>query len=238
MNESEIPYAHNLVSSLYAIKGLVEAFLLNCEEGRAGNREEVLRRSEEILRRTHGQADQALQIAKRLGEVVSLGPEKKNGSSGSKVSVQTAWQNTVELLKKEYSLKALGILERIPENFPAISCDPDDFKEILYHLAKNSFQAMSGKGKLVIRAHYSFSQQEEPLASIQLADTGPGIPNSVLTRLFLPFSTTKNCSEGSGLGLFLTRQLVRRNHGCITVSSFEGFGTTFILEFPFLKSKR
>ena len=238
MNESEIPYAHNLVSSLYAIKGLVEAFLLNCEEGRVGTREEVLCRAEEILRRTHGQADQALQIAKRLGEAMPLGPEKKNGSSGSKILVQAAWQNTLDLLKKEYSLKALEILERIPENFPAVNCHPSDFKEILYHLAKNSFQAMRGKGKLVIRAHYSFSVQEEPFASSQLADTGPGIPNPALARLFLPFSTTKNCSEGSGLGLFLTRQLVRRNHGRITVSSFEGFGTTFVLEFPFLKLKR
>ena len=238
MSESEIPYAHNLVSSLYALKGLVESFLLNCEEGRVGNHEEALRLSEEILRRTHGQADQALQIAKRLGEVAAFGPEKTNGSNGSKVSVQIAWRSTVELLKKEYSLKGLEILERIPENFPSINCHPVDFKEILYHLAKNSFQAMKGKGKLVIRAHDSFSVQEEPFASIQLADTGPGIPHPALTRLFLPFATTKNCSEGSGLGLFLTRQLVRRNHGRITVSSFEGFGTTFLLEFGFPKSKR
>jgi signal transduction histidine kinase len=90
-------------------------------------------------------------------------------------------------------------------------------------------------GKLIIRAHLQFSVEEDPLAVITLSDTGPGIPEKILARLFEPFFTTKNLEEGNGLGLCLVRGLVRRNQGKISVSSFQGSGTTFTLCFPAAK---
>jgi len=226
------PYAHNLVSSLYAMKGLLESFLLRREEGLGGNGQEGLEKSQEILRRAYGQADEALRIAKRLGEVLAGGDRPREGREIQKVSVGRTWSRLVRLLAQEFDLEGIKILERIPDPFPLIHCHPRDFREILYHLMRNSLQAMQGEGTLVIRAHLSFSTQEEPYATIQVADTGPGIPEPGLGRLFRPFYTTKACKEGNGFGLCLTRELVSRNGGRITVSSFTGFGTTFTLDFP------
>ena len=222
MTETNIPlYAHNLVSSLYCMKELLESFLRTPEK------------SEQILERAFGQANQAIAIAKRLEEVtIDARQEVRSGLPDFKVSVKETWRNTLRLLEKDFSLGKIEILERIPEPFPFIHCHPADFAEILYHLTRNSIEAMKGNGKLIVRAHLSLSPREAPSVMLHLADTGPGIPGPVLSRLFLPFSTTKKSNGGTGLGLFLTGQLVRRNSGRITASSFMGFGTAFTLELP------
>ena len=227
MAETNIPlYAHNLVSSLYVMKELLESFLRTPEK------------SEQILERAYGQANQAIAIAKKLEEVTLDTRQKvRSGLPDFKVSVKEAWRNTLRLLEKDFSLGKIEILERIPEPFPLIHCHPADFGEILYHLTRNSLEAMKGQGKLIVRAHLSLSPREAPSAMLHLADTGPGIPGPVLSRLFLPFSTTKKSNGGTGLGLFLTGQLVRRNSGRITASSFMGFGTAFTLELPLARFK-
>ena len=224
------PYAHNLVSSLYAVTELLETFL-NGHEGCLGKKQ-AKSQSRDVLERAHDQAQEALQIAKRLSDVLAVKEVKKIDSVGLKSSVKEAWRKALRLLKNDFSLDEMETLERIPEPFPLIQCHPADLEEAFYHLMKNAMQAMKGEGKLIIRAQVSFSTKEESFATVHLADSGPGISESTLSRLFLPFYTTKPWQKGNGLGLFLTRQLVLRNHGRITVSSAPGFGTTFTLEFP------
>lgn len=135
-------------------------------------------------------------------------------------------------LRKEISFTSVEMIERVPENFPPISCNRSDFREILYHLTRNALEAMNGIGKLVLRAQLSFSSDEKPCIVITLSDTGPGIAQLHLPNLFKPFFTTKRELGGNGLGLYLTKMLVLRNGGKIAVSSFKDSGTTFTLEFP------
>lgn len=223
------PYTHNLVSALYAMRSLIETYLSDQADDN---------KSSEALVRACDQADQALNIAKRLGSVCVSTRESSGVPKAGRVSLKSAWQQTVGLLKKDFLLAGIEILERIPDPFPFLQCRPKDLREILYHLAKNALEAMPAGAKLVIRAQLSFSTREEAFATIQVADTGPGIPESRLSCLFQPFYSTKSCREGNGLGLYLTQQLVRRNGGRITASSFKGHGTTFTLEFPLSPSKR
>jgi signal transduction histidine kinase len=224
-------YNHNLVNALYAMKGLIGTYLVNQDEGRAG------RGSHAVLKRAYGQADTALRIAKRLGAVGAFKEEKKTNRKNSSVSIKRVWQNTLASLKRDFSLEGVEVLERIPEPFPWVQCQAADLREILYHLIRNAIQAMPCGGTLVVRAQISFSTKEESFATIQVADTGPGIPASELSHLFSPFYSTKSSREGNGLGLYLTHQLVRRNQGRITASSFQGSGTTFTLEFPLARKK-
>ncbi len=83
------------------------------------------------------------------------------------------------------------------------------------------------------RVHF----KEEPSAVITVSDTGPGIPEECLAKLFSPFYTTKPEGVGNGLGLYLTRELVLKNKGQIKVSSFPLMGTSFTLEFGVIRSK-
>lgn len=225
------PYTHNLVSSLYAMKGMIENFLLKQEEGRFADEKETLEKSQEVLKRAFRQADHALQVVKKLGTM----KEESSRGGPQRTSILETWEAALSLLRKEEALEEVEILERIPDPFPLVQCFKEDLKEIFYHLIQNACQAMQGKGILVIRTQISFTTQEEPLILIQVSDTGPGIPESMLRRLFEPFFTTKPRGIGNGLGLYSTRQLVVRNGGRIAVSSFKGAGTTFTLEFPLAK---
>lgn len=229
---SDSPYAHNLVSTLYSMKSLLESFLFNEPSAGQNNLEGILDPSHEVLKRAYHQVDQALQMARRIKEAFHLNGQSPGLNRAGKTEIQCSWQKAVQILRREFSFDGVQILNRIPESFPPIRCDSGDFEEILYHLLKNSLQAMDAKGMLIIRAQLSRGLEEEPLATIQVIDTGAGISRPQLSRIFHPFYSTKATAGGEGLGLFVTRQLVVKNGGEIIASSFTGSGTTFSLEFP------
>lgn len=215
---------------------MAESYLTQAEEGRFSGPEERLRQAEEMLKKNSVQAELALAITKRLGHVLGRRPR----GFSHRASLEKAWQTVKDHLKRRFPLSGLEILERIPGGFPELWCVPKELEEILYVLAANALEAMGRRGadgrrvgrKLIIRAQLGFSTQEEPFASLTVADTGPGIPAGKLTNLFRPFATTKSSGSGNGLGLYLARELVLKNEGRITVASFEEFGTAFTLEFP------
>ncbi|MBX4148736.1 ATP-binding protein [Paenibacillus lautus] len=106
-----------------------------------------------------------------------------------------------------------------------IVMDRDKIIQVLINLIRNSFQAMEHTGtvRLSLRA-------EERMAVVEVEDTGKGIPDENLVKIFDPFYTTKE--EGTGLGLSLCQKIVEDHGGRITVHSELGIGTTFTLRIP------
>jgi signal transduction histidine kinase len=103
--------------------------------------------------------------------------------------------------------------------------DPQQMTQVLENLVTNAYQAMPQGGKLTVKARAS---QDEVYLSI--ADTGEGIAEENLGKLFEPLFTTK--PRGIGLGLALSKMLVEANGGSIDVESKEGKGTTFTVILP------
>jgi signal transduction histidine kinase len=66
---------------------------------------------------------------------------------------------------------------------------------------------------------------------VSVSDNGPGIPSSIIDKIFQPFFTTKPTGQGTGLGLSLSYDIVKAHGGTITVESEEGKGSTFIITF-------
>ncbi|MDA9101037.1 HAMP domain-containing histidine kinase [Omnitrophica bacterium] len=196
--------------------------------------EAQLARSEDILLRCYNQAERALGVMRKLRHF--LANCMKGGAKRRRVSVRFAWQQILRQIKKEIRLGSLDIVEHLPERFPVIACERSDFKEILYLITKNAVQALLEKPAeqkvLVIRVQHVFSASQEPTALITIADTGPGIPQRHLHNLFQPFFSTKDEPNGNGLGLYLAKKLVAKNHGKIHAASYESFGTTFSIELP------
>lgn len=226
---------HNIVSLLYSIQGLVESHLARVREGEFLSAEDRLRHAEAILQRNQSQARLAIEITRRLGRLL----KKQSPASlrSRRASLEKVWQSTKACLEREFLLSGVEVIERIPRDFPSLRIAPRELEEILYVVTSNALEAMresktSSPKKLILRAQIGFSTKEEPFAWITLADTGPGIPPSRLTRLFDPFYTAKPKGQGNGLGLFVTKELVLKNQGKITVGSFEGSGTTFTFELP------
>jgi len=98
---------------------------------------------------------------------------------------------------------------------------------VLVNLALNAVQAVEDQedGRIKLRAYVD--RRSRPV--IQVADNGPGIPPDVQDKIFVPFFTTKE--DGSGIGLSLSRRIMRLHGGSISVRSSPEEGTTFTLRF-------
>ncbi|MEE3717688.1 PAS domain S-box protein [Tumidithrix elongata RA019] len=113
------------------------------------------------------------------------------------------------------------------QEVPDILCDPDELTQVWVNLIDNAIYAMGQVGTLKI----SIAQQAD-FVVVEITDSGGGIPDEILPRLFEPFFTTKPRGEGSGLGLDIVRQIVRKHGGEIQARSQMG-QTTFRVVLPY-----
>ncbi len=115
---------------------------------------------------------------------------------------------------------------------PEIMADPMQLQQILMNLLLNALEAMPQGGALKMKTAHD---AETGSISIELSDTGPGVDEAVLERVFQPFFTTK--AKGTGLGLAITRRLVEEHGGTISVRNNPGGGASFIIRFPVARVK-
>jgi len=119
-----------------------------------------------------------------------------------------------------------------------ISCSIDDnltifadrqrIEQAFMNLISNACQAIEGEGRVTVRA----TAYADGMVTVRIRDTGKGIAEEDLARIFDPFFTTKDVGQGTGLGLFITHDIVVRHQGTIQVKSVLGQGTTFCLSIP------
>ena len=108
-----------------------------------------------------------------------------------------------------------------------VAVSPHDLNQILVNLLINAIQAMSAGGRLTVAARRDAAE-----IAITVSDTGVGIPAAEITKVFDLFYSSKKPEEGTGLGLWMTYELVQRNKGDIRVESQVDVGTTFTVTFP------
>ncbi len=113
----------------------------------------------------------------------------------------------------------------------SVTCDSHALRQVLMNLVLNAQQALGRGGRITIRTGAS-----EGFGTIDVSDTGPGIPEEMRDRLFKPFQTTKK--GGTGIGLALVKRFVDNFGGSVTVESQTGVGTTFHLRLPLAGSQR
>jgi signal transduction histidine kinase len=113
---------------------------------------------------------------------------------------------------------------------PEIEADPEQLKEVLVNLMVNSCEAMVQGGAIQIREEKSSADTLGHVVVIKVSDNGPGVPESVQTKIFQPFFSTKE--EGTGLGLSIATRIVEEHRGWLDVESTEGQGATFIITLP------
>jgi signal transduction histidine kinase len=109
--------------------------------------------------------------------------------------------------------------------------NPVQFKQLVMNLSINAIQAMeelNEKGELTI----SLAEDQVNQVILEVSDTGPGIPREVSDKIFDPLFTTKDPEKGTGLGLFVVKQIVDENKAKIEVLSQLGEGVTFKITFP------
>ncbi|MBW3550894.1 MAG: sensor histidine kinase [Proteobacteria bacterium] len=113
---------------------------------------------------------------------------------------------------------------------PLVECHLSEINQVFMNLLINAGQAIAERGSIVLA-----TGSEDGEAWISIADTGCGIPDEALQRIFDPFYTTKPIGRGTGLGLAIAYRIVAKHHGRIEVASQPGAGSTFRVVLPLVQ---
>lgn len=138
-------------------------------------------------------------------------------------------RRTLFLLENQSLFQNIEIQDLLAEDLPEISVDVQQMNHLFMNIILNAAQAMQGKGRLIIKTALV---RDNDCVRIEIEDTGPGIPDTVLPMIFDPFFTTKEEGEGTGLGLSIVYGIVNTHKGRIKAVNRPDHGTAFIIELP------
>lgn len=211
---------HEIRNPLYIVKGLAESHLANMKEGIYSDDKKALAKANEVLSKSVDQAARAMDIMKRFAMFAKQGVSQT--AQPEAVQLEDIMSDILPLVSHELELDKIQLIQMIPMGI-TLNVDRRHIEEILFNLIVNACQAMKSQG---VEGEIKISAEG---ASVMIEDNGPGISADDLAKIFEPFYTTKQ--EGTGLGLYITKQLVERNGGKISVESKLGQGTQFRMEF-------
>jgi two-component system NtrC family sensor kinase len=156
-------------------------------------------------------------------------------------SLDRVIEDTVRFVERPASLQQIEISTELDPGLPQIWGDADLIKQVILNLLVNAQQAIEGKGNVTVRTRPSAVTSNTktgvdatPMVEIAVIDTGCGIPQANLQRIFDPFFTSKEVGKGTGLGLSVSYGIVKAHGGRITVESIVGTGTTFRIYLPIM----
>ena len=170
-----------------------------------------------------------LEIARKETERVShiirqmLGFARRPGEVDW-VDINQLLEETLVLMEKKMRQLKIRITRSFDEELPRIRARADQLRQVFLNLIINAQQAIEGDGEIVISTS-RYEQALQPSIVVQLSDSGVGIAEDDLARIFDPFFSTGK--KGTGLGLWVTQDIVRQHGGRIEVSSEVGRGTVF-----------
>jgi two-component system NtrC family sensor kinase len=133
-----------------------------------------------------------------------------------------------EYLEADRAAKGVRLELELAEGLPTAHTDRVEFGQVLVNVLKNGIDAVPQGGAITVATR----AKNQRWLQVAIADNGPGIPADQVKRLFEPFFTTKEKGKGTGLGLFVSRGIMKKLGGRILVESTPGKGTTFTLELP------
>jgi len=143
------------------------------------------------------------------------------------IDVHASLENTLVILKHRLTVGGIVVHRNYAPELPRIEGYPGELTQVWTNLIDNAVGAMGGGGSLTLRTAGGGSQ-----VTVEVADDGPGIPSEVAPHIFEPFLTTKGVGEGTGLGLYITKEIVEQRHGgSLSFTSRPG-STTFRVTLP------
>ena len=172
----------------------------------------------------------------RLNQLISeiLNYSKPKKLDISKFLVQEIIKELVQFLKSETQCKNIFIKLNLPQKPLFIEADYNQIRQALMNILLNSLQAIKERGEIKISVVKKFIRNED-MVLVKIEDNGVGIDSADLSHIFDPFFTTR--SEGSGLGLSITHNIIEMHRGYIKVDSEKGEGTVFNIFIPMRRDR-
>jgi len=181
--------------------------------------------SEDALWRLRTIQEQIGRISRIIQTLLNLARPRR--SRRVPVALAPLLDTTLSFLSEKLKNRAIRV-ERDFQEVPSIPGDPERLQQLFLNLFLNAVDAMPDGGELRV----SLSPTEEAAVAVRVADTGVGISEADLPRIFEPFFTSKAAGEGNGLGLMVAHGIVKDHDGTISVESEPECGTEFRIAFP------
>jgi len=145
--------------------------------------------------------------------------------------VNTLIENTLSLVRYDRRAKSVKIINHINTDLPMVWLNPLHFEQVLLNISLNALDAMALEGDQSHQLEISRSL-EQKIIIIRIKDDGIGMEPEICRRAFESFFTTKELGKGTGLGLFISYNLVSELDGTIELDSGPGKGTTVTIKIP------
>jgi signal transduction histidine kinase len=150
------------------------------------------------------------------------------------LDINRAITRTLFLLENQSLFQNITIDRQLSGKVPTVQGDAQQLNHMFMNIILNAAQAMEGHGTLSLSTRLGETGNN---VVIEIADTGPGIPEDILPHIFEPFFTTKEEGEGTGIGLSLVYGIVENHEGKIRAVNNTPSGTRFIIELPLSTSE-
>ena len=134
----------------------------------------------------------------------------------------------LSILANEFRLHRVSVEKRLFDDLPSVLLDANQMEQVFINFFMNAIEAIQGQGSISVR---SFKDQDNKGVVVEIEDSGIGIPQEHLARIFEPFFSTK--AKGTGLGLAVNYGIIQKHGGQIKVSSQPGRGTTMTIRLPY-----
>jgi signal transduction histidine kinase len=172
----------------------------------------------------------------RASEIVNnlLNFSRTTGTELTEVSLNKVIADTLALLEHQFKVAHVQVQSELHEKLPLIQGNAGRLQQVFLNLFLNAKDAMTGGGVLNV------ATMNGEFVSVRVSDTGSGIAQEHIQRIYDPFFTTKTApaegqNRGTGLGLSVTYGIIQEHAGNIRVESRKGEGTTFTLDFPLIR---
>lgn len=210
--------SHEIKNPLISIIGFIKRLEMHCSNQRDKEYLEVIKK--EALR-IEG-------IISRLSDFYKFKETKKELND-----INALIRETLELTGHYLTrFKSIESLLELNQDIPKFYFNKGQIQQVLVNLIMNASQAMQSGGKLTVSTE--LINNNSPEVIIEVKDTGIGIAQENLSKIFVPFFTTKSAGEGTGIGLSISKEIIERHGGKITAISELNVGTTFRITLPLI----
>lgn len=174
--------------------------------------------------------DVIIQETKRVRDIVRnlLDFARQSTPNKESINLNEILQQLLKLVTSQKEFRKIKIEEAYDANLPEILADKNQIQQVFLNLLMNAGEAIEGEGRITISTTH-----DEDNIQVSICDSGCGIADEEMDKIFDPFYTTKPVGQGTGLGLSISYGIIQQHYGTIHCESKAGSGTTFTVSLPF-----